>query len=178
MNVILIGFRCTGKTAVGRELARRLGRPFVDADTCLQERAGKNIAAIFAEGGEPLFRRLEREVLAELTQKDGIVLAAGGGAVLDEGNVRRLRGSGLVVRLTASLETILRRLADDEKTESERPRLTGEADLRREVEQLLAGREPFYQRAAHVTIDTEGLTVSQVAEEVLRQLSAREAPTT
>jgi shikimate kinase len=178
MNVILIGFRCTGKTAVGRELARRLGRPFVDADTCLQERAGKSIAAVFAEGGELLFRRLEREVLAELTQRDGIVLAAGGGAVLDEENVRRLRGSGPVVRLTAALETILCRLADDEKTESERPRLTSEADLRREVEQLLACREPFYQRAADVTIDTEGLTVPQVAEEVLRQLSAREAPAT
>jgi shikimate kinase len=178
MNVILIGFRCTGKTAVGREVARRLGWPFVDADSCLQERAGKSIAAVFAEGGEPLFRRLEREVLAELTQKDGIVLAAGGGAVLDGENVRRLRGSGLVVRLTASLETILRRLADDEKTERERPRLTGEADLRREVEQLLARREPFYQRAAHVTIDTEGLTVSQVADEALRQLSARKTPAT
>jgi shikimate kinase len=178
MNVILIGFRCTGKTAVGRELACRLGRPFVDADTYLQERAGKNIAAIFAEGGEPLFRRLEREVLTELTHKDGIVLAAGGGAVLDEENVRRLRGSGLVVCLTASLETILRRLAADEKTESERPRLTAEADLRREVEHLLARREPFYQRAAHVTIDMEGLTVSEAAEEVLRQLSAREAPAT
>lgn len=98
--------------------------------------------------------------------------------MLDEENVRRLRGAGLVARLTASLETILRRLADDEKTESERPRLTGEADLRREVEQLLARREPFYQRAAHVTIDTEGLTVPEVAEEVLRQLSAREAPAT
>ena len=174
MNLILIGFRCTGKTAVGQELARRLGRPFVDADTCLQERAGKSIAAIFAEGGEALFRRLEREVLAELTRRDGIVLAAGGGAVLEEENVRSLRASGPVVRLTASLESILRRLAADEKTTSERPRLTAEADLRREVEQLLARREPFYQRAAEVTIDTEGMTVSEVAEEVLRRLSARD----
>jgi shikimate kinase len=174
MNIVLIGFRCTGKTAVGEEVARRLGRPFVDADTYLQERARKSIAAIFAEGGEPLFRRREREVLAELTQRDGIVLAAGGGAVLDEENVRSLRASGLVVRLTASLETILRRLAADEKSTSERPRLTAEADLRREVEQLLARREPFYRGAAEVTIDTEGMTVSEVAEEVLRQVSARD----
>jgi len=176
MNVILIGFRCTGKTAVGQELARRLGRPFIDADTYLQERQGKTIAEIFAEGGECLFRRLEQEVIAELTQRDGLVLAAGGGAILDEGNVRRLRASGQVVRLTASLETILARLAEDEKTRSERPRLTAEEDMRREVERLLAYREPFYQRAADINIDTEGKGIDQVAEEVLRELGARGQP--
>lgn len=173
MNIVLIGFRCTGKTAVGRALARRLGRPFIDADTYLQERAGKTIAEIFAEGGEPLFRRLEREVIAELARRDGVVLAAGGGAVLDEENVRNLRASGVTVRLTASLETILARLTEDEKTRTERPRLTDEEDMRREVERLLACREPFYRRASDITIDTEGKGVAEVAEEVLRALSAR-----
>ena len=170
MNVILIGFRCTGKTAVGQELARRLSRPFVDADTYLQEREGKTIAQIFAQGGESLFRQLEQEVIAELTQRDGLVLAAGGGVVLDGENVRRLRASGEVVRLTASLETILARLGEDEKTRAERPRLTGEEDMRREVERLLTYREPFYQRAADFTIETEGKSIEEVADEVLGRL--------
>jgi len=104
MNIVLIGFRSTGKTTVGRELARRLGRSFIDADTYLQEREGRTIAEVFADGGETLFRQLEREVIAELAGRDGLVLAAGGGAVLDPENVERLRGSGPVVRLTASLE--------------------------------------------------------------------------
>ena len=167
MNVILIGFRCTGKTSVGEQLARRLGRPFIDADTYLQEREGKTIAEVFAEGGETLFRQLEREVIAELTEREGLVLAAGGGAVLDEENVQRLRASGVVVRLTASLETILARLRGDGKTRSERPRLTAEEDMRREVERLLDYRESFYQRAADLTIDTEGKTVEEVADNVV-----------
>jgi len=167
VNVILIGFRCTGKTSVGEQLARRLGRPFIDADTYLQEREGKTIAEVFAEGGETLFRQLEREVIAELTEREGLVLAAGGGAVLDEENVQRLRASGVVVRLTASLETILARLRGDGKTRSERPRLTAEEDMRREVERLLDYRESFYQRAADLTIDTEGKTVEEVADNVV-----------
>ena len=176
MNIILIGFRSTGKTSVGRALARRLGRAFVDADTYLQEQAGKTIAEVFDEGGEPLFRRLEREAIAQLSQRDGVVLAAGGGAVLDEENVRRLRASGVTVRLTASPGTILARLSKDEKTRTERPRLTDEEDMRREVERLLAYREPFYQRASDITIDTEGKSIPEVAEEVLRALSARGLP--
>ena len=173
MNIVLIGFRCTGKTSVGRELARRLGRSFIDADTYLQEREGKTIAEIFSEGGEALFRRLEREVIAELAQRDGLVLAAGGGAILDDENVRRLRASGVTVRLTASLETIIARLREDEKTRAERPRLTAEQDMRREVERLLAYREPFYQRAADIHVETEGRSAPEAAEEVLQELSAR-----
>ena len=171
MNIVLIGFRCTGKTTVGEAMARRLGRCFIDADTYLQEREGKTIAQIFEAGGEPLFRQLEREVIAELAARDGLVLAAGGGAILDEGNVSRLRSSGVVVRLVASLETILSRLAADEKTDAERPRLTVEEDVRREVEALLVSREPFYQRAAEVTIDTEGKTVHAIVSEILQELS-------
>ena len=175
MNIVVIGFRATGKTVVGQELARRLGRSFVDADTYLQEREGKSIAQIFAEGGEALFRRLEREVIAELTRKDGLVLAVGGGAVLDGENVRRLKASGVVVRLVASLETILARLAADEKTDTERPRLTAEKDMRREVERLLVSREPFYQRTADYTIDTEGKSIKETVAEVLAQLPAEGA---
>ena len=172
MNVILIGFRCTGKTSVGQEIARRLGRPFIDADTYLQEREGKTIAEVFAQGGEDLFRRLERETIAQLTERDGLVVAAGGGAVLDEENVRRLRSSGVLVRLTASLESILARLHGDEKTCSERPRLTDEEDMRREVERLLGRRGPLYEAAADLTIDTEGRSVAEVSDDVLDGLKS------
>jgi len=173
MNIVLIGFRCTGKTTVGNALAGRLRRPFIDADAYLQEREGKSIARIFAEGGEELFRRLEREVIRELTTRSDLVLAAGGGVVLDEQNVERLRASGIVIRLRATLETILSRMAEDVRTRSERPRLTGHDDMRLEVEHLLARREPLYEEAADVTIDTEGKSSSEVVEAVMAELSAR-----
>ena len=106
MNLILIGYRCTGKTTIGEILAEKLGWPLVDTDTLVQERAGRSIQEIVAEGGWPDFRRREREIIADVAARDRQVISAGGGAVLDEENARALRAGGRVVLLTASPETI------------------------------------------------------------------------
>ena len=142
-NVILIGFMGTGKTAVGKRVASRLGRRFVDTDDLIEERAGRSIPRIFAEDGEPGFRRLEAEVIAQAVAGDGRVIATGGGAVLSRANMTCLRRSGVIVALRADAESILARVGRAEY----RP-LLGDAPeenirrLLRERERLgIAGQE-------------------------------------
>jgi shikimate kinase len=165
-NIYLIGFRCTGKTAVGTALAGRLGRDFIDADVYLESKYDKTVAEIFAEGGEPLFRDYESESLAELCAMDDLVVGAGGGAVLRDGNVRMMKQSGKCVLLVASAETIVKRMTADEKTESQRPALTDKADMMSEVVHLLAYRQPFYEHAKDFEVSTEKLDVEQSAREI------------
>src|SRR6266446_280163 len=124
MNVALIGYRGTGKSEVAQQLALRLAWDWVDADVEVELKAGKSIAAIFADEGEPTFRDLEAAVLTELVQRDRAVLALGGGIVLRTANRELLRQVGTVVWLTAEPETIARRLAADAATASRRPNLT------------------------------------------------------
>ena len=166
MNIVLIGFRGTGKTAVGKALAQRLGREFIDADEYLEEKAGKTIAQIFAKGGEAAFREMERETVGELSSRDGIILAAGGGAVLDGRNVASLKKNGLIFLLEADVDTIERRLASDEKTGSQRPPLTDKS-FREEIQNLLEFRKPYYERAADHKINTSTLSTREVVEEIL-----------
>jgi shikimate kinase len=109
--IVLMGFMGTGKSEVGRRLAQRLGRAFVDTDQLVEERAGKRVAAIFADDGEAAFRTLERTAVADAAARGGAVIAVGGGAVLDAENVRRLREAGVLVHLTARPEAILQRIA-------------------------------------------------------------------
>src|SRR5262245_38609341 len=122
--IFLIGYRGTGKTSVARELAVRLGIDWVDADDVVERDAGKNIAAIFAEGGEAAFRDWEARVVTALSRKRRAVIALGGGAVLRPENRRTISGVGPVVWLTASVDTILERVAADSSTASRRPNLT------------------------------------------------------
>src|SRR5437762_10029536 len=110
--IVLTGFMGTGKSGVGRRLATRLGRAFVDTDQLVERRAGKSVAAIFADDGEPAFRALERDAVATAAARGDAVIAVGGGAVLDATNLTRLRAAGVVVCLTAAAETILRRVGD------------------------------------------------------------------
>ena len=169
MNVALIGYRGTGKTTVAQQLALRLGWDWVDADVEIELRAGKSIASIFADDGEPVFRDLESQVLAQTIVRDRIVLAAGGGVVLREENRRLLRTAGKVVWLTADVTTILARVAGDQTTASRRPQLTtagGEAEVR----QLLAQRTPLYRELADLEIDTEGRTPAEIVEEIVGKM--------
>lgn len=167
--VVLLGFMGTGKTRVGAVLARRLGWRFVDTDELIAGKAGLPIPEIFARCGEPHFRALEREVVRELAGQTGVVVAGGGGVVLDGTNLELLKRHGArVFVLTASVETILRRTAD-----SDRPLLQGDARARREkAEQLLAAREPLY-RAAGLAIATNHKSPEEVADEILRRLAPR-----
>jgi shikimate kinase len=168
VNLILIGYRATGKTTLARGLAERLGWDWIDADVEIEHRAGKSISRIFAEDGEPAFRDLEARVVADLCGRPNLVLAAGGGAPLREENRRAMRHHGRVVWLTAAPETILARMSADATTAGRRPSLTGKPPLE-EIVELLARREPIYRLAAHMTVDTEGKTPTQLVEEILAQ---------
>ena len=164
-NIILTGFMGTGKSAVGQAVAERLGRWFIDTDGILVQRAGKSIAALFAEDGEDVFRRMEAELCQELAREQALVIATGGGTLLDPASRAALAASGVVICLDASLDALLDRLgsADD------RPLLAGAAgeDRRARMEALLAARAAAYA-AIPDHIDTTGLSVEEVAARVIR----------
>jgi shikimate kinase len=175
MLLILIGYRATGKTTLARLLAERLGCDWIDADVEIERRAGKSIARMFAEDGEPAFRDLEAQVIADLCGRDDLVLAAGGGAPLRPESRQLMRQRGKVVWLVARPETILRRMSGDATTVARRPSLTDKGPLE-EILQLLKVREPIYRETAHLEVDTEGKSPEQLADEVLalvRQLDCR-----
>jgi shikimate kinase len=166
MNLVLIGYRATGKSSVARVLAERLGWQWVDADEEIERRAGKSIARIFAEDGEPAFRELEAQVIAELCARDRIIVAAGGGAPMRAENRQAMKRGGKVVWLQASPQTIFQRMYADPTTADRRPNLTAQGGME-EIVQLLAKREPIYRETADLIVDTEGKTVETVAAEIL-----------
>ena len=169
MLLTLIGYRATGKTTLARLLAERLGWDWIDADVEIERRAGKSIARIFAEQGEPAFRDLEAEVIAELCRRDRLVLAAGGGAPLRSASRQAMRQGGSVVWLTARPETILARMSTDATTAARRPNLTERKPLD-EIVQLLQTREPIYKESAHLVVDTEGKQPGELAAMIIEQL--------
>ena len=161
----------TGKTEVGRRLARTLGRTFVDTDRLVEAKAGRNVAAIFAEVGEAGFRTLERVAVAEACGLPDAVVATGGGTLVDPENRRRLAAAGPIVCLTAAPEEILRRVGGAQS----RPLLAGcasNAERLARIRELLAERATAYGSATH-TIDTTGATVDQVVARVRAAVEAR-----
>jgi len=160
-HLILTGFMGTGKTTVGRILARRLGRPFVDMDALIEAREGRTIAAIFAEEGEGYFRRLEAALCRELAAQEGLVIATGGGALVDPRNLAVMQASGLIVCLDGEPAALWERLAGV----VDRPLLAG-PDGRARLEALLATRREAYARIPH-HVETTGRTPEEVAEAVL-----------
>jgi shikimate kinase len=168
-NLILIGFMATGKSTIGRWCARALGFRFRDSDTLVERRAGKPVPVIFAEEGEAAFREMEAAAIRDLARGRRVVIATGGGAVMRSTNVAHLRRSGVVVLLRTSPEEILARSGN----RVNRPLLASADDPRARVAELLAQREPYYQAAAHLVIDTTGLTREEAAERVLAAYRAR-----
>jgi shikimate kinase len=171
-KVVLTGFMASGKSAVGRALAARLERRFIDTDHEIVVRAGKPIARIFAEDGEAAFRALEREVIAALAgAPEPAVIATGGGALIDDGNHAALARVATIVCLTARPEVIARRVAASNVA---RPKLAeGNLPLEQRIELLMEERRHAYARA-EITVDTSDLSVSAAAERVLRALEGRE----
>jgi shikimate kinase len=168
MNLVLVGYRGTGKSSVARLLADRLGLALVDADAELEAQAGCTIRELFATRGEPYFRELEAEILAQLEGRDLLVLATGGGVVLRAENRDRLRRLGLVIWLKADAATLAARIAADGNTADHRPSLLpGQAD---EVAVLLAQREPLYQEVATLEVDAARHSPEAIAEEILRRI--------
>jgi shikimate kinase len=168
-NLVLIGYRATGKTSVGSRLAEVLRRPFVDLDQVLVREAGRSVAGIVAQGGWAEFRRLEKELVARYRDASGQVLATGGGVVLDPDNVSALRENGILIWLTTDPAAIQARLAQDQPRDANRPSLTGD-DTVREVLQVLKERAPLYQAAADLSVDTTHRSVALVVELVLAAL--------
>jgi len=162
--VILIGYRGSGKTTVGKILAERLGWPFLDADVILEVRAGKSIRAIFADEGEPTFRDLETKIVVEHCAGSQVVLATGGGVVMREENRQALK-NGFVVWLTASPAALWERIQADSSTAERRPPLAGGGI--QEIERLLSVREPVYQSCADLTIPVESLSPEEAANAIL-----------
>ena len=160
-NIILVGFMGTGKTTVGRLLARQLDMTFLDMDQEIEAREGRAISDIFAKEGEPHFRKLERALVRELSGRTGLVIGAGGGIVLNPENVADYARTGLVVCLTATPETILKRV----EKESHRPLLEGDEKSKR-ILQILDARKHLYAAIPH-QVDTTTLTPEQVVERIV-----------
>lgn len=150
-----------GKSAVGRNLAKRLRRRFVDLDRMIEKRAGLKVREIFELKGEPYFRELEKQTLADLLQQPGQVIATGGGVVMDEENLRILKDKTLLVCLSAATDAIMARVGNGTK----RPLLKG-PNRRERIEALLALRADKYAQA-HVTVDTSELTLDQVVDRIV-----------
>lgn len=163
--LFLIGYRGSGKTTVGRIVADRLGRSFVDADAVLEERFGRTIRDIFSDEGEPSFRDKEATVLADLCTRTNTVIATGGGIVLREENRKLLKRHGVVAWLTADPATLLGRIETDRTTADRRPTLAGGGLA--EIEQLLAVREPLYRACADVVVPVGALSPEQAADAIL-----------
>lgn len=156
-----------GKSAVGRSLARRLRFRFVDLDRLIEKDEGQKVHEIFAQKGEPYFRQLEKQTLAKVLQQGDQVIATGGGAILDEGNLAQLREHAVIIGLTASVDVLLARSG----VGSKRPLLSG-VDRKEKIEELLKQRQERYAQAA-VTIDTSNLTISQVVEKIIQNLGSK-----
>ncbi len=163
-NIALTGFMAVGKSAVGQRLARRLKRPFIDLDQAVEDKEGMKVHEIFERKGEAYFRRAEKQTLREILNQDGQVIATGGGVIADEQNLRLLKKRTLLICLTAPATTLLQRSGGGEN----RPLLKG-IDRQKRIEELLSQREKSYGRA-HLSIDTENLSVVQVVEEIIKSL--------
>ncbi len=169
-NIALTGFMAVGKSVVGRKLARRLGWRLVDVDRAIEEEQVLKVQQIFEREGEAYFRKLEKRKLGEILSEENQVIATGGGAVVDEENLRLLKQKSFLVCLMASPETLLRRSGSGQ----DRPLLEG-GDRRERIEELLSRRTDRYAQA-HLCIDTEARTVDQVVEEILKMIHRRTAP--
>ena len=170
-GVVLVGYRGTGKTTVGRILADRLGFAFRDADLHVEALAGRTIASIFAEEGEQVFRDFEETVVADLTKEIGAVIATGGGAILRSTNREAIRAVGFVVWLKADPETLARRLRRDQTRLNARPALTSAGTLD-EIGDVLAARTPLYRDVADIEVDTVDRSSFEVALDILQAWTA------
>jgi shikimate kinase len=169
MNIILIGYRCTGKTSVGKRLAKRLGIPFYDTDELIRSNTGKTIREMVDEEGWDAFRAQERAIIKKLSPSADAVIAAGGGAIMDAENRKALKHKGLFVWLIADVKTIVERMRNGRASDAQRPPLSGHS-LEQETAEVLEARKPIYQELADCAIDTSGKGIDAIADEILSAL--------
>jgi shikimate kinase len=173
MNVVLIGFRCAGKSTVGRALAEKLGREFLDCDEYIEQKTHLTIREIFDLAGESYFRSLESQAVEQLSKLDGKVIATGGGAALKRQNMKHLKRGGIVFFLEVGADEAWDRIRQDPKTKSRRPPLTEEQDPKTEIRQQVEFRKPYYQSAADVVVKTDGRSVDEIVGEIVKHLALR-----
>lgn len=170
MNVVLIGFRGSGKSTVGKALSDRLGQEFIDCDAWIEKRTGLTIKEIFERHGESHFRTLESQAIGELSAMDGKVIATGGGAALKYQNMQVFkRNGGKIFFLEVGPETAFRRIQEDATSRSRRPALT-EKDPLTEVKEQIELRRPYYLKGADVTISTDGIKIDDIVVEILKHI--------
>lgn len=155
----------SGKSTIGRQLAKALGRDFYDSDKEIEQRTGVSISWIFEMEGEAGFRERERKMIQDLTAKQDIVLATGGGAILDEGNRRLLRSRGFVIYLSASIDQLYKRTSRDKN----RPLLQN-TDRKKQITQLLEQRDPLYRDVADLVLKTADQSVQHTVNQVIKKL--------
>ncbi len=165
MNLVLIGYRGTGKSTVAKLLAAQLGMEVVSLDQEIVRHTGRSIPDIVAAHGWPHFRDLESEITARYAARDNIIIDAGGGVILRPQNVEHLRREGKLFWLRASVPVIVARIEGG----SERPALTAGKSFTEEVEDVLRERTPLYAAAAHHAVDTDARTAAEVAAEIARR---------
>ncbi|MCF7873285.1 MAG: shikimate kinase [Candidatus Omnitrophica bacterium] len=163
-NIYLVGFMGTGKTAVGRVLADKLSRRFVEMDQLIEKQENKEIKDIFAENGQEYFRKLENQLLKKLSSQSNLVVSCGGGVVCNQDNLDILQNTGYVFSLSASPNSIFERI----KGSNHRPLLNGANPLEK-IKELLEIRKLFYKKAG-IKIDTDNLSVEDVADYILKLL--------
>jgi shikimate kinase len=170
-GIALIGFMGTGKSVVGKLLAEKLGKGFVELDAEIEKKAGKPVAAIFREDGEACFRKMEAQMTVAVSTRKNTVVACGGGIVLDKANIFRLKQEYVIVCLSAAPGDILTRISGEE---AKRP-LLDVADKGKRIRELLAARRPLYERAAEITVETSGIDPPGVVQKVIDALSKYES---
>ncbi len=170
-SIALIGFMGTGKTAVGKALAKKLGKEFVEMDSLIEQKARKTIPEIFQQDGEIIFRELEIEVTKEIAERKNAIIACGGGVVLNKINIDRLKKECIIAHLTTSPRIILKRTSSDE---NERPLLSRPRKALH-IRELLRFRKPFYERAADIKIDTSKLVINAVVEQIIKKVKENES---
>ena len=169
MNIVLIGYRCSGKTAIGKMLVRELRRVFLNTDSLIEKTTGFSIEMIISRHGWDYFREIEKRLTEEASRGDNLVIATGGGVVMDKENVKNLKENGWIVWLKGNSEVLKARIDNEQKSNKIRPSLTG-VDPLEEIKQVLKERTPLYEKAANFVVDTTTLSLKEVASLIIKAL--------
>lgn len=172
MNIVLIGYRCSGKTEVGKILARELEKDFLDTDELIEDNAGCSIETIISRDGWGHFREIEKSLIEEVSRRNNLIIATGGGVVIDEDNVKNLKKNAWIVWLNGESEVLRERMDKEQRSGKIRPSLTGEDSLE-EIKQVMDVRIPLYEKTATFVVDTSTVTSAEVAALIIKNLPKR-----
>lgn len=172
MNIVIIGYRCCGKTSVGKLISEKLGKEFIDTDELIIEKAGCSIDEIVSNNGWDYFREIEKGIIREVSFMENLVIATGGGIVMSEENVDNLKNNGFIVWLYADTAVIKKRLIEDDISAENRPSLTGDGPSD-EIRKVLKQRGPLYKRASDFSVDTSQLSINEVADIIFEKVGEK-----